>query len=678
MTRKKAPTAKPMTDKATRAKAAADTFPVVETAFSDASDLKELQHKILVAHRFMENIVNTIRYPLLVLDSDLNLALANRSFLQLFDTAESNVIGKSLFALADGQWDIPELRRLLGRILPEEMPIEAFSLSIDVAGKGKRDMVLNARKLADEDAETGLILVALEDVTEQKKARQSLLDREARLEAALNAVPEAIVTIDSRGIVTSYSPPSARILGYTQSEVVGRNVNMLMPDPHRDQHDDYISAYLSTGNAKIIGYGRELEARHKSGVLVPIHLKVKEVMIGGESQFLGVIRDMTGERESRKQLEHAQKMEVVGQLTGGIAHDFNNLLTVVIGNIELLEMRPDDPSREDILDEALEAANLGAALVSKLLMFSRKQPLAPKRLDLKHVIGELQPLLVRALGAQIEITADLDDNLDLVMADPGQIENAVLNFSINGRDAMPKGGVLTIRAYNATNDVEHPIEDKAELAPGDYVVLSVSDTGSGMSPEVLKQAFEPFFTTKEAGRGTGLGLSMVFGQARQSGGDLTLHSEPGKGTVVKLYLPAIAARDTVAPRPSPALHTAIGHAKGETILLVEDNLRVRNLTRNRLDRLGYPVVEAADGPEALAQLEKRDDIKLMLSDVVMPGGVDGFELADKASVLYPELRIILATAFAVGTGNATWPILRKPYSIDMLSSALRKLLDDPA
>lgn len=645
---------------------------------SDLSDRKELQRKSLMAQRFAENILHTVRDPLLALDSTLTPVWASRSFHRAFNTTDSDVIGRSLFELAGGQWDIPELRRNLERILPEQNSLEAFSLTIEVAGKGRRDLVLNARKLADDDAAMELVLLAMEDVTERKHAQQALLDREARLNAILNAIPEAIIAINPSGIITSYSPASTDILGYTRSEVMGRNVKMLMPEPHRHQHDDYVSAYIATGQARVIGTGRDLEARAKSGRLVPIHLKLTEFTVNAERQFLAVIRDLTEERESRKQLEHAQKMEVVGQLTGGIAHDFNNLLTVIIGNIELLEMRPDDPGRIDILAEALEAANLGTALVGKLLMFSRKQPLTPERLDLKQIVAELRPLLQRALGAQIEITTELDDDLDLVMADRGQIENALLNFAVNARDAMPKGGKLAIRTRNAIHDPAQPIDATARLAPGRYVVLSVRDTGAGMTPEVVQRVFEPFFTTKEAGRGTGLGLSMVLGPVRQSGGDVTLSSEPGKGTIVRLYLPAIETADRTAPRRAPASHPATGSATGATVLLVEDNLRVRNVTRHRLERLGYAVVEAADGREALQRLGEPNTIDLMLSDVIMPGGIDGFQLAEEAQALYPELRIILATGFASRTDTASWPILRKPYDIHTLANALRNLLEDPA
>ena len=647
----------------------------VVITFSNVSALKESQRKTRAAKHFSEDIVNTVRDPLLVLDRDLSVVSASRSFHRLFRPTDEDILGKSLFTLTDGQWDIPELRRHLGDVLPKKRPIDAFSMSINIGGQDKRDLVLNARKLANEHAAGDLILLALEDVTEQKKARQALLDRETRLSAILDAVPEAILTINTKGIVTSYSPPSAGILGYAKSEIMGRNVNMIMPEPHRHSHDSYITSYLETGHARIIGTGRNLEARHKSGKLVPIHLKVSELMIDGEQQFIGIIRDLTDEQASRKRLELAQKMEAVGQLTGGIAHDFNNLLTVVIGNIELLQMRPDNPKRAEILVEALDAANLGAVLVSKLLAFAKRQPLAPERLEMASLIKEVRPLLARSLGAQIEIKIDLDDDLDQVMADPGQIETAVLNMAINARDAMPQGGTLTIQAHNVTVDANHT-PDSADLAPGNYVALSVTDTGTGMTPDVMERVFEPFFTTKEPGKGTGLGLPMMFGLARQSGGDVTLSSELGHGTVVTLYLPADEHGDT----PSPAnrrVRVANKKAKGETILLVEDDPRVRKLTRQRLEHLGYLVIEAENGPEGLKQLETSDDITLMLSDVIMPGGMNGYDLANKAQALYPDLKVILATGFAPDT-RVTFPVLRKPYSMQTLSDTLRKYLDAPS
>ena len=647
----------------------------VVITFSDVSDLKEFQRKTVMAQRFAENIVNTVRDPLLALDSDLNVVWASRSFHDLFDTADGDVVGNSLFAQAGGQWDIPELRRALGRILPEQEILDAFSVTIDVAGNGKRDLLLNARKMANEHGTENLVMVTLQDVTDQKQAQQALVEREARLHAIVDAVPEAIITTDAKGIVTSYSPPSASILGYTQSEVLGRNINMLMPETGRKQHDSCLSAYVAAGKTRVTGPGREMEARHKSGDLVPINLRVSELEIKGERHFLGVIHDLTEEKENRKQLEQAQKMEVIGQLAGGIAHDFNNLLTVIIGNIELLEMRPDNPSRADILGEALEAANLGADLVAKLLLLSKKQILPPKRLNLSDAVEELHPLLRRTLGGSVEIIIELDDDLDPVLVDPGQVESALLNLSINARDAMPQGGTLTITTANVTIDPDASFDDKPDLSPGEYVLLSVGDTGTGMTPDVIERAFEPFFTTKETGKGTGLGLPMMHRWARESGGDLTLRSEVGHGTVVSLYLPASEADDETPPRDTSGSHAPVGQNGDAKILLVEDDPRVRNLTRSRLEHLGYSVVEAENGAQALKQLEEQDDIKLMLSDVVMPGGIDGIELAEKAHGFYPELRIILATGFAPKVKDVAWPVLRKPYGIDTLSEALRELLE---
>ncbi|MEB8386554.1 PAS domain S-box protein [Rhodobacteraceae bacterium KMM 6894] len=643
-------------------------------AFSDVSELKRYQRQSLWAQHLTQNILNTVHNPLLALDSDMNVVWAGRSFYRLFETTDKNVIGKSLFSVAQGQWNIPELRRNLARVLPDQMPIDSFSLSVETPDKGKRELVLTARKLANEHAETDLILVALKDVTEQKQARQGLLDREARLQAILNAVPEAIITIDTDGIITRFSPPSTGLMGYTQAEVLGQNVSILMPAPYRHKHDSYISAFLETGNAKIIGTGRELEARHKSGKLVPIHLSVSEVMIDDKRQFIGVIRDLTKEKESRKQLEQAQKMEAIGQLTGGIAHDFNNLLTVIIGNIELLEQRPDHPDRAAMLGEALEAANLGEALVSKLLLFSKNRNLAPKRLNLRHVVEDIQPLLLRSLGEQIEIRMDLANDLDLVFADPGQIETAVLNLAINARDAMPHGGTLTLAARQLIHDGDKAQTNLNDLAPGRYVVLSVADTGIGMTPKVLDRAFEPFFTTKDVGKGSGLGLSMIYGWVRQYGGNLILSSKTHEGTVASLYLPTVTAEEIGLPAPVSLSDTPVSHRGGAVILLVEDDPRVLNLTRSRLEHLGYSVIEATDGPAALKQLEKHKNISLMLSDVVMPHGIDGIELANKANALYPELKIILATGYAPKAENVIWPVLRKPYGIETLADALDKAL----
>ena len=649
----------------------------IVVTYAEISDLKTLQEKTSEARKFAENIVDTVREPLIVLDSNFDILSVSKSFHRVFETSKSDLVGKNVFLIQNAQWDVPELRALLEALLLHEKTVEAFELTMQSGRRGQRDMVLNARKVEDHSKEKQLILLALEDVTEQKKTLQAVADREARLSAILDAVPEAIITIDQDGIIGTFSPGAQQILGYTADEVIGQNVNMLMPEPDRSQHDGYMEHYIKTGEKRIIGVGREMDAAHKDGSRVPVRLTVSELELEGARHFLGILLDMTSDKKRQAELQRAQKMEAIGHLTGGLAHDFNNLLTVVIGNLELLEGRTDDVRLRELISEALEASNLGAALTNKLLSFSRSQSLAPESIDLNDLVKMMLPILKRTIGEQIDVEAKLTDDLDTTLADPGQIESALLNLAINARDAMPDGGTLTIETRNLTLDADHAAT-QVDVTPGDYVCLSVSDTGIGIAPEIKSKLFDPFFTTKGPRAGSGLGLSMVYGFAKQSGGHVTIESEIGKGTTVNLYLPTTTAKaDKIRQNRS----VDIANGAGEKILVVEDDPKVLRLTLTRLIELGYDVLVATNGPKAMDIIKQQADIDLVISDVVMPGGMTGFDVAAEALALRPELKILLVTGYAKGvtprrtSAISEYRILRKPYGLKELARTLREMLD---
>ena len=345
-------------------------------------------------------------------------------------------------------------------------------------------------------------------------------------------------------------------------------------------------------------------------------------------------------RTSEEKLVRAQKMEAVGQLTGGVAHDFNNLLAVISGTVEFLH---DEIGDNPLLDTIDHATRRGAELTQRLLAFSRQQALQPQSIDLAELIPVFHDLLDRTLGEPVEILTDIEEGLWPVTADPGQLENALLNLSINARDAMPDGGVLEIGCSNIVlQEDDHRISD--EVAAGDYVQIAVRDTGTGMPEEVLEHAFEPFYTTKDVGEGSGLGLSMVYGFARQSGGDAIIESEPGRGTVIRLFLPR---SDKNLASDERKQNIGLKRGRGEVILVLEDDPDVRSLVVAALEGLGYRVLEAGDASTAMQVLEdEADSIDLLLSDVVLPGGTSGPELAAKAKELYPRIKIVLMTGYA--------------------------------
>ena len=650
----------------------------VAVTFSEVSDLKALQHETATARELAESIIGTVREPMLVLDATFKILSVSRSFKRIFATTAVEVIGKNLFSIQKRQWDVPQLRQLMESVMRDQTTVEAFDLALNVGDLGRRQMLLNARRIVGRPDHEESILLAVEDVTDKNTAQQAIRDREARLSAILDAAPEAILTIDEHGIVGTFSPGAEEIFGFKAEEVIGQNVNMLMPEPDRSRHDGYLEHYIKTGEKKIIGTGREMDAGRKDGSRVPIRLTVSELELDSARHFLGIIHDLTTDKKRQAELQRAQKMEAVGQLTGGLAHDFNNLLTVVIGNLELLEMRTDDTKLHDLISEALEASNLGAALTSQLLSFSKGQSLAPESVALNGLVKTMLPILQRTLDEQINIETRLADDLRATLADPGQIESAILNLAINARDAMPDGGTLTLETRNVALDADYAAEQE-DVTPGDYVCLSVTDTGTGMLPETQARAFEPFFTTKGPGAGSGLGLSMVYGFAKQSGGNVVIYSEVGQGTTVNLFLPTVAEAEA---RGESAKSGNVSDSVGETILVVEDDPKVLRLTVTRLEELNYQVVSATNGPKAMEILKRRKDIDLVLSDVVMPGGMTGFDVADQALALRPDLKILLATGYAKGveprdvaSTKTHHKILRKPYGMKELAHALRDLLD---
>ena len=386
-------------------------------------------------------------------------------------------------------------------------------------------------------------------------------------------------------------------------------------------------------------------------------------------------------RISEERLRQAQKMEVVGQLAGGVAHDFNNLLAIIYGNLDLLdEALVDRPDLRQIVQNTMNAASRGASLTHQLLAYSRLQPLDPRVLDLGKLIVEMSKLLQRTLGETIEVQNQVPADLWKTLIDPNQLENAVLNLAVNARDAMPNGGKLMIEAQNAILDAAYA-EQHLEVAPGRYVMLAVTDTGVGMSKDVAQRALEPFFTTKPTGQGTGLGLSMVYGFVKQSKGHIKIYSEEGHGTSVKLYLPA-AATDREDGRVAIDQSELPGAKPGEVVLVVEDDPLVLRLAVQLLTSLGYRTLEAHDGPEAIAALERAGRIDLLFTDVVLPKGINGTALAREARRRKPELKVLYMSGYTAnaivhhGVLDKGVHLLTKPFRKVELARKVRQVLDD--
>jgi PAS domain S-box-containing protein len=399
-----------------------------------------------------------------------------------------------------------------------------------------------------------------------------------------------------------------------------------------------------------------------------------------DANFLQSLANALGavlQRErTEERLFQSQRLEALGQLTGGVAHDFNNLLTIVSGNLQMLEEHLEEPLYGKLVKTALRATSRGADLTRKLLAFSRRQALQPRAVEVGPLLASLAEMLRRTLGARIEVRLVLEDHLPAVTADPGMLDTALLNLAVNARDAMPEGGQLTLEAHRESLDADYAARE-AEVTPGEYVQIAVSDDGAGMPPEVLGRAFEPFFTTKDSSKGSGLGLSLVYGFVKQSGGHIKAYSEPGLGTTIKLYLPTVV--DASLP-PAPVVDATI-RGGDETILVVEDDDEVRAVAVGFLDRLGYRVLQAGDAPTALEQLERHRDIALLFTDVVLRGEANGPDLAREARRRYPGLEVLFTSGYARNAlparSELDGPIelLGKPYPMGELARLLRRALD---
>jgi PAS domain S-box-containing protein len=519
------------------------------------------------------------------------------------------------------------------------------------------------------------------DLTERKKVQEALKESEERFRLLVQGVTDyAIYMLDPQGHVTNWNAGAQRIKGYEESEIIGRHFSQFYTETDLATDLPRRALETATREGKFEAEGwrvRKDGTRFWASVVIdPIH-NDRGDLIG----FAKITRDITERRKTQEALEEAQaalfqaqKMEAVGQLTGGVAHDFNNLLTIIVNNLDLLTRNARDPRDIKLIESAQRAAERGAKLTQQLLAFSRRQPLQPNAHNPNTLIEGFETVLRRACGELVRLQLSLSPRVRWISVDAPQFESALLNLVVNARDAMPDGGSLKIMTSNVT--LSEQGSAASSLPPGQYVSVSVQDTGIGMTPDIVSRVFEPFFTTKEIGKGTGLGLSQVYGFATQSGGTIKIDSTPGQGTKVIMLLPAQEGGDETPEEESETERPARDSAG--TVLIVEDEPAVLEVASDIFDSLGYDVVTATDAKEALNVLDGNPSIDVLFSDVIMPNGMNGVELSRKAREMRPDLKILLASGYPMsalpseGLGIGV-SFISKPYRWTELADKLRIL-----
>jgi len=516
-----------------------------------------------------------------------------------------------------------------------------------------------------ESTEGILVTAALRDITVRKDAEEHLEQMESRYRGLMEAAPDGMVVVNQSGDIVLLNARSETLFGYRRDELLGQKVTSIIPEGFAERLIADALRTTAEALAQQIGMGIELHGRRKDGTLFPIEIMLSPLESAEGILVTAAIRDISERKQLARQLHQSQKMEAIGQLTGGIAHDFNNLLGVIIGNLDLLDrLVAANPAAVKRVQTAQKAAIRGADITRRLLVFSNNEELKPSVVLLADSIQNTIELAARALGAEIKISTHMDESVPPLFVDPAGLESALLNLVVNARDAMPKGGSIIIGSEVKDLNESHPAVQAGDLKKGCYVCVSVSDTGVGMSKQTLERAFEPFFTTKPRNKGTGLGLAMVYGFVKQSGGTVRVYSELGHGTTVSFYLPIVA--DLKHPIATSTPEDLNGKSGG-TVLVVDDEEDLLEVALAYLADMGLTAFDAIDGTSALEVLKQHQEIDLMVTDIVMPGGMNGVELVHHALALRPDLKIIYSSGFPAealaerSMPLVDGPLLRKPY-----------------
>jgi two-component system cell cycle sensor histidine kinase/response regulator CckA len=649
----------------------------VASVIRDITERKQAESALRESERRYRDLFEGSRDAIYITTREGEIVDANQSMLNLFGYSREEIIGLN----ARRTYVYPEDRKKFQQEIEREGYVRDYEIKLRKKDGTEMECLLTATVRWDDRNIAGYQGI-IRDISEHKRSEEALLESEERYRTAIEHSNDGVI-IDRGGQHLFVNQKLVEMFGYDKAEeIVGKPLSVIV---HPDDLKRVKEIALRRQKGEVVPSRYEFKGIRKNGELIDTEVSATKTIYRGEVVSLIYLRDITERKRAEKemgalqeQLRQSQKMEAIGRLAGGIAHDFNNLLTVIKGYSQLsyIELKEGDPLRGNI-DEIQNATERAASLTQQLLAFSRRQVMEMKILDLNTLLRDLDKMLRRVIGEDIELVTLLAEDLGRIKADPGQIQQVIMNLAVNSRDAMPNGGKLTIETANVELD-ESYARSHVDVKPGRYVMFSVSDTGVGMTPEVRERIFEPFFTTKEKGKGTGLGLSTAYGIVKQSGGNIWVYSEPGKGTTFKIYLqrgdePLEELREKMIGEELPC--------GKETVLVVEDEEKVRKLIVEILARQGYRVLEASDADEALLIHEKHDGpIHLTLVDVVMPG-MSGSELAKRLASLNPKMRILYMSGYTDNTivhhGVLEKGVnyIQKPFTMEGLARKVREVLD---
>lgn len=649
--------------------------PAIERELQDVKNRNYQRQSEIALRKSQEryrHLLDTANEGVLITNADLKITYVNQQLLQMLGLTREEVLGESVLILLEDTSEVEQ--RLQQRIKGVK---EQFDFQLRRKDGSLLWVIVNSSPIQDEDGNFAGVLSMMTDISQRKNAEEKLVQSEARYRLLFDNNPHPMWVFDKETLgFLEVNDAAIHHYGYSREEFLSKTIKEIRPV----EDVPILMQFLSSNELKFKFTG-SWRHQKKDGTIIEVEVTTHDFTFNKRPARLVLAQDVTEKRNLEQQLRQSQKMEAIGRLAGGISHDFNNMLTAIKGysDLALRQLTSKDPLRYNI-EEIIKASDRSTDLTRQLLAFSRKQILEPKIIDLNLIIMELEKMLERLIGEDIKLSTVLEESIGSVRADPGQIEQVIMNLVVNARDAMPDGGNLIVETKNVYLDEDYASCHIA-VVPGNYVMLAVSDTGIGMDAETQSHIFEPFFTTKEMGKGTGLGLSTVYGIVKQSEGNLWVYSELGHGTSFKIYFPHV--EDATQEKSSVSKKDKESNHQGtETILLVEDEELVRNLAKRILETFGYQVLAAPDGKVALSICEfYENDIHLLITDAVMPE-MSGRELTIRISKMRPEMKILYMSGYtdkaAVEHGilEEGYNFIQKPFMPTDLAAKVRKILDE--